>query len=100
MKIIESEFDFIAKKGAKRKARKQAFRNLVTEGIRNYILVVVWAKSGYASYEVMIYVEKETGIMKMQEFRFNGQKRKDYKFSEIIIHRNDPRIPSEVKSWY
>lgn len=100
MKIIKSEFDFIAGKGAIRKARKQAFLNLVTEGIRNYILVAVWSKAGNITYEVMIYVEKETGIMKMQEFRFNGPKRKDYKFSEITIHRNDPRIPNEVKNWY
>ena len=90
----------VARKGAKRKAQKQAFKNLVTEGIRNYILVSVYGKSGYASYEVMIYISKETGIMHMQEFRFNGPKRKDSTFSEVRIHPNDPRIPNEVREWY
>jgi hypothetical protein len=100
MKIKETEFDLPSGRGAKRKARKKAFQNLATEGIRNYILVQVWSKKKIYQYEVMVYVEKETGVMKMQEFKFNGPKRKDYTYSETSIHRNDPRIPNDVRKWY
>lgn len=100
MKITETQFDLPSGRGAKRKARKKAFQNLLTEGMRNYVQVVVWAKSGFEYYSVMIYVDKETSVMKMQEFQHNGPKRLDYKYSEVTIHRNDPRIPSEVRNWY
>ena len=100
MKIIESEFDFIARKGAISRARKQAFKNLLTKGMRNYVQVVVWAKSGFEYYAVMVYVDKETSVMKMQEFKHNGPKRLNYKYSEVTIHRNDSRIPNEVRNWY
>lgn len=100
MKIPETQFDLPSGRGAKRKARKKAFQNLVTKGIRNYILVQVWSKKGLCQYQVMVYIEKETSQMKLQEFTFGHRNEFTCKYSETLIHRNDPRIPNEVRNWY
>ncbi len=100
MKIKETQFELPSGKGAKRKARKKAFQNLLSDGIRNYILVEVWSKKGLCQYKVRVIVEKETNQMFMQEFNFGKQNEFDYKYSETAIHRNDPRIPNEVRNWY
>ena len=96
MKIIESEFDFIARKGAISRARKQAFKNLLTKGMRNYVQVVVWAKSGFEYYAVMVYVDKETSVMKMQEFKHNGPKRLAYTEETQIIITGSNRQTSSI----
>lgn len=77
MKVIETEFTVKAGRGAFRKARKKAFALLKTHGIRNYLEVEVHTKrsisnnkdwmTGGVTYCCMVYVEKHTENVWMQE---------------------------------
>jgi len=94
------KYDLYAGKGSKRKARKIAFQTLLEKGLRNLYTIDVWSKKKDLVYSVMVYVDKETKEMIMSEIFSNGRKMKNRTFLETIIHRNDPRIPNEVRNWY